>query len=154
MYLIITVILVILDQLTKYYAITNLKGKEMVELVPNWLYLTYLENKGAAFGFLNTMPWVFTLLASVFVVAMIAIMLKYRNNFNSFLKLSLAIILAGALGNLIDRFTHGYVVDFIFSPLNGLYNFPVFNLADVYLTLMAIVLAIYLIFSDGAKDVN
>lgn len=154
MYLIITLILVILDQLTKYYAITNLKGKEMVELVPNWLYLTYLENKGAAFGFLNTMPWVFTLLASVFVVAMIVIMLKYRNNFNSFLKLSLAIIIAGALGNLIDRFTHGYVVDFIFSPLNGLYNFPVFNLADVYLTLMAIVLAIYLIFSDGANDVN
>lgn len=126
----------------------------MLELIPNWLYLTYVENKGAAFGFLNTMPWLFTILASLFVVGIIVVILKYCNNFNSFYKLSLAIIVAGALGNLIDRFIHGYVVDFIFSPLNGIYNFPVFNFADIYLTVMAIILAIYMIFFDGDKDVN
>lgn len=154
MYIIISIILVILDQITKNYAIINLKGKEMVELVPNWLYLTYLENKGAAFGFLNSAPWVFTILSSVFVIAMVFIMLKYRNNFNSSYKLFFAIIVAGALGNLIDRLRHGYVVDFIFSPLGGIYNFPVFNLADLYLTITAILVAIYMIFIDGDKNVN
>lgn len=154
MYIILPIILVILDQATKYYAIAHFKGQEMVEVIPNWLYFTYLENRGAAFGFLNTKPWVFTILASVFVIAMTIILLQNRNNINSFYKLSLAIIIAGALGNLIDRLTHGFVVDFIFSPLNGLYNFPVFNLADMYLTVTAIVIAIYVIFFDGDTDVN
>ncbi len=149
MYIILTVVLVLLDQLTKNYAIVNLKGQEMVELIPNWLYLTYLENKGAAFGFLKDKPWFFTIVASVVVVVLIAFLLKYRNNLDRFYKLILAIIIAGALGNLIDRFRYGYVVDFIFSPLGGVYNFPVFNFADIYLSVSVFIMIIYIMLIEG-----
>lgn len=154
MHFILTIVLVILDQITKTQAINTLKGKEMVQLIPNWLYLTYVENKGAAFGMLNTKPMFFTILASIFVIGMLVFLLINRNNIDSFFKLLFAIILAGALGNLIDRIRYGFVVDFIFSPLGGLYDFPVFNFADIYLSLAAIIMAIYLIFFEGDKNVH
>lgn len=152
MYIIISIIAVILDQITKNYAVNNLKGKDPIELIPNWLNLTYVENKGAAFGMLNTKPMFFTIIASVFVIVMIYILFKNRNSFDSFYKFTLAIIIAGALGNLIDRLRYGYVVDFIFTPLGGLYDFPVFNLADVYLSVSAVILAIYILFFEGNID--
>ncbi|MDO5027060.1 MAG: signal peptidase II [Tissierellia bacterium] len=154
MYIIIPIILLILDQATKFYAISHFKGQEMLEIIPNWLYFTYVENRGAAFGLLNDKPWFFTIVASVFVITMTVILLKNRNNINSFYSFSIAIIIVGALGNLIDRLLHGYVVDFIYSPLNGFYSFPVFNLADAYLTVMAIVLGVYIFFIDGDSNVD
>jgi len=154
MYILTTILLVVLDQLSKAYAIANFKGQEMVKLVDSWLYLTYLENKGAAFGMLSDKPWLFTIIASIFVIVIIVIILKNRNNFDRFYKFTLAIIVAGALGNLIDRFRYGFVVDFIFSPLGGIYDFPVFNLADVYLSVTAIILAIYIFIKEEKDEVD
>lgn len=151
MYIIIGIIAVVVDQLTKSYAIRNFKETSK-EIIPNWLNFTYVENRGAAFGFLSDHPWVFTGLASIFVIFMTGFLLKNYNKLGSFYKFTLVIIVAGALGNLIDRLRYGYVVDFIQSPLGGRLNFPVFNLADVYLTLAAIILVIYIIFSDGDKN--
>lgn len=154
MYILTTLLLVVLDQVTKAYAIANFKGQEMVELIDNWLYLTYLENKGAAFGMLSDKPWLFTIIASLFVIAILFIIFKNRNNFDRFYKFTLAIIVAGALGNLIDRFRYGFVVDFIFSPLGGLYDFPVFNFADMYLSVAAFVLAIYIFIKEDKDETN
>lgn len=151
MYTLLLVILVALDQLTKSLAISHLKNTGMVKIVDNWLYLTYVENRGAAFGMLNDKPWFFTILASAFVIFMLYYVIKNRNSLGTFYKVSIVIIISGALGNLIDRIRLGYVVDFIFSPLGGLYDFPVFNFADVYLSVMAIILVIYMIFFE-AKD--
>lgn len=154
MYILTTLLLVVLDQVTKAYAIANFKGQEMVELIDNWLYLTYLENKGAAFGMLSDKPWLFTIIASLFVIVILFIIFKNRNNFDRFYKFTLAIIVAGALGNLIDRFRYGFVVDFIFSPLGGLYDFPVFNFADMYLSVAAFVLAIYIFIKEDKDETN
>ena len=148
LYVIVAITLVIIDQITKHFAIVYLKGHEPIELIKDYLYLTYLENKGAAFGMLNSKPMLFTILAIIFVIGMTMYILKNRHNIGSFYKLGFAIIIAGALGNLIDRLRFGYVVDFIFSPLGGLYDFPVFNFADIYLTCTAIVLLLYSIFFD------
>ena len=148
MYIIIGIVAVILDQLTKNWALTNLKGLAAVEIIPDWLYLTYVENKGAAFGFLESQSWLFVLISVVFLLIMSYILLKYRNHLGIFYKLTFIMMMSGALGNLIDRIRYGYVIDFIFSPLGGLYNFPVFNLADVYLTIVGIVIIVYLLFFD------
>ena len=148
MYIVITLIALILDQMTKYLAIVYLKGQPAIKIIDNFLYFTYLENKGAAFGMLDDKPMFFTIFASAFILFMIFYLLKNRNEIGNFYKFGFVMIIVGALGNLIDRIRLGFVVDFIFSPLGGLYDFPVFNLADVYLTVTAILLLIYAFFFD------
>nr|WP_276938402.1 signal peptidase II [Helcococcus sueciensis] len=153
MYAILFVILVAIDQVTKYIAIINLKGKNEVVIIDKWLHFTYVENSGAAFGIFQNATILFTILTIIIVFGIMWYMLKESNNIGIFLKFSLVMIIAGAIGNLIDRIRLGYVVDFIYSPLGGLYNFPVFNFADIYVTCSAIFLIIYLLFIDG-KDVK
>lgn len=153
MYAILFVILVAIDQVTKYIAIINLKGKNEVVIIDKWLHFTYVENSGAAFGIFQNATILFTILTIIIVFGIMWYMLKESNNIGVFLKFSLVMIIAGAIGNLIDRIRLGYVVDFIYSPLGGLYNFPVFNFADIYVTCSAILLIIYLLFIDG-KDVK
>ena len=153
MYAILFVILVAIDQVTKYIAIINLKGKNEVVIIDKWLHFTYVENSGAAFGIFQNATILFTILTIIIVFGIMWYMLKESNNIGNFLKFSLVMIIAGAIGNLIDRIRLGYVVDFIYSPLGGLYNFPVFNFADIYVTCSAIFLIIYLLFIDG-KDVK
>lgn len=153
MYAILFVILVAIDQVTKYIAIINLKGKNEVVIIDKWLHFTYVENSGAAFGIFQNATILFTILTIIIVFGIMWYMLKESNNIGVFLKFSLVMIIAGAIGNLIDRIRLGYVVDFIYSPLGGLYNFPVFNFADIYVTCSAIFLIIYLLFIDG-KDVK
>lgn len=148
MYAILFVVLVAIDQVTKYLAIMNLKGKEEIIIIDKWLYLTYVENSGAAFGIFQNATILFTVLTIAIVFGIMWYLLKESNNVGIFLKLPLVMILAGAIGNLIDRIRLGYVVDFIHSPLGGLYNFPVFNFADIYVTCSAIFLIIYLLFTE------
>lgn len=148
MYAILFVVLVAIDQVTKYLAIMNLKGKEEIIIIDKWLYLTYVENSGAAFGIFQNATILFTVLTIAIVFGIMWYLLKESNNVGIFLKLPLVMILAGAIGNLIDRIHLGYVVDFIHSPLGGLYNFPVFNFADIYVTCSAIFLIIYLLFTE------
>lgn len=154
-YILFGVIALILDQVTKHFAIVNLKGTNSIEVIKDYLYFTYLENRGAAFGFLNQFPIIFTILASLFVIFMSIYLLKNYNKIDRIYKLGFIMMIVGALGNLIDRIRFGFVVDFIFSPLGGLYDFPVFNLADVYLTLTAILLFIYaFLFDKDNKSEN
>lgn len=148
MYAILFVVLVAIDQVTKYLAIMNLKGKEEIIIIDKCLHLTYVENSGAAFGIFQNATILFTVLTIAIVFGIMWYLLKESNNVGIFLKLPLVMILAGAIGNLIDRIHLGYVVDFIHSPLGGLYNFPVFNFADIYVTCSAIFLIIYLLFTE------
>lgn len=148
MYVILFLVLVGLDQITKYMAIINLKGKEEIVIIDKWLHLTYVENSGAAFGIFQNATILFTVLTIIIVFAIMWYLLKESNNIGIFLKLPLVMIMAGAIGNLIDRIRLGYVVDFIHSPLGGLYNFPIFNFADIYVSCSAIFLIIYLLFLE------
>lgn len=149
MYIILFLIAIILDQLTKYLAIIYLKGKPQIILINNWLHLNYVENSGAAFGIFQNGTIIFILLTILIIFGVIFYLLKYGNNIGSYFKFFLVIILAGAIGNLIDRIRLGYVVDFIFTPLGGLYDFPIFNLADIYVVVGAIALMVYIYFFEG-----
>ena len=148
MYIIIFLIAVALDQFTKYLAVEQLKHAPTIKVIDNWLHLTYLENSGAAWGIFQNATMIFVVLTFIIVAGILFYLLKNSNNIDSFIKLSLVMIIAGAIGNLIDRLRLGYVVDFIFSPLGGIYNFPVFNFADMYVSISAIFLIVYLFFTD------
>lgn len=146
-------ILVIFDQFTKYLAVSHLAGREARVLIPGILELRYLENNGAAFSMLQNQQWFFYILTAVFLIFAIWLMRRIPQNTSAFNPLlwSLAILCAGAVGNLIDRIMHRYVVDFIYFSV---INFPIFNVADIYVTISVILLIILVLFHYKDTDLQ
>ena len=140
---------IVLDHITKYLASAHLEYGELVTLLPV-LDLTLLHNRGAAFSFLSDaggwQRWFFAAIA-VGASAWIAFWLQRLPAGKRWLAASLALILGGALGNLIDRVLLGHVVDFIFFHWKSSY-FPAFNVADSAITLGAIMMVIEILFLD------
>ncbi len=147
------VILVIFDQFTKYLAVSHLAGRDAHVLIPGILELRYLENNGAAFSMLQNQQWFFYILTAVFLIFAIWLIRKIPQNTSQFNPLlwSLAILCAGAVGNLIDRIMHRYVVDFIYFSV---INFPIFNVADIYVTVSVILLIILVLFHYKDTDLQ
>ncbi len=135
MIFIIALSVLLLDQFTKLLVIRNLSLNQSVPLIKEVLHLTLIHNRGAAFGILKNQAPLFIFVS---ICAVILIYFALRNNKHkkySFYNISLAFILAGALGNLIDRLRFGYVVDFLDFRI-----WPVFNIADSAITIAAIML--------------
>lgn len=139
-----TLLAIILDQWTKHLASANLKGQSPVILVKNVFQLCYLENRGAAFGLLQNQRIFFLISALVILIAAIWIYRKLPFH-KRYLPLRLCIIgiCAGAIGNMIDRVWLGYVVDFFYF---NLIDFPIFNVADIYVTVSTFALVILILF--------
>lgn len=137
-------VLVLLDQLTKAAAVACLKGSSGIDLLEGVLRLQYLENRGAAFGILQNQQWIFLLLGVCFLVVAcyIYIRIPYTKRMLP-LRIVLLFLAAGAVGNMIDRALHSYVVDFIYFCL---INFPIFNVADIYVTCSVIVFVLLVLF--------
>lgn len=152
MYIILLIIGIIIDQVTKIWAISNLKGKDSIIVIKNWLHLNYVENSGAAFGIFQDATIIFAIITIVVCFGISYYLLKNSNNIDIYIKLPLVMIMSGAIGNLIDRLRLGYVVDFIYTPLGGIYDFPVFNFADIFVTVSAVFLIFVVYFLEG-KDV-
>ncbi|MDD5128203.1 MAG: signal peptidase II [Candidatus Omnitrophica bacterium] len=143
MVLAIVSIVVILDQLSKFLAVNFLQLNVPFALIKDFLYLTLVHNRGAAFGILKNQ---LSLFIAISFFAILFIFIYLRNKKNSFLlKLSLSLILSGAAGNLIDRLRFGYVIDFLDFKV-----WPVFNLADSALTIGALLLSWELLFVKDA----
>ena len=142
--IILAVILFIIDQATKYIALTKLKPLGSVTFVDGFMDFTFVENRGAAFGILNGRVWLLLVIAAVICIVIIAAMLKMPNTKEyKWLKWSLMLILAGAIGNVADRLFRGYVVDFFeFTFI----KWPVFNMADIYVVIGTIVMAVLVLF--------
>ena len=138
------ILLILLDQWTKLLAVAKLKDQSDVTLIPGILDLHYLENRGAAFGMLQNRQWVFVLIGILFLLIAAYVYLRMPKD-HKFLLLGITIITiaAGAIGNLIDRVLQNYVVDFFMTTF---INFPVFNVADIYVTVGTIVLIISILF--------
>ena len=139
---IFTLLLIIADQVTKYFTVSMLKPVGSVEIIKNILSFTYVENRGAAFGILQNARWVFIVLTTIAVAAIIIYLLKEKPK-DKTLTCSLSLILAGAIGNMIDRILKGFVVDMIEVTF---IDYPVFNFADCCVVIGAILLGIYIIF--------
>ncbi|NLM73394.1 MAG: signal peptidase II [Clostridiaceae bacterium] len=131
-----------LDQWTKWFFLVNKDNFKDFEIIKGFFYLTYVENRGAAFGILQNFRWFFIILT---VIALAVMVWYFIKNQNKMLRLSLSFIMAGAVGNFIDRLFRGFVVDFFdFYPFG--YNFPVFNVADICVNIGVFFLLIYVLF--------
>ena len=140
-YLAVSLGILVLDQVTKFVAYHALLGKPPVDVLP-FLQWTLVFNRGAAFGFLNDagglQHYFFSGLAMVISLVILVWLWRVHGN-NRILAWGLALVLAGALGNLADRLMHQYVIDFISLHYGGWY-FPAFNVADTSITFGAILL--------------
>ena len=144
--------LVFLDQYTKHLAVLHLKGQPDVILIRGVLQLSYVENRGAAFGSMQNMQFLLIGLPLIVLGGIVYALWKmpqtkkYQPMF-----FALSVLAAGAMGNLIDRILHAYVVDFIYFSL---IDFPVFNVADIYVTCSAFALALLMLFYYKDEDTS
>lgn len=143
-YLIFTIVLVAIDQLTKYLTVQNIPLGEVVEVIPGIVSFTYIRNSGAAFSILEGQMWFFYII-TILVVGFLLYYMYTETKDNKILGFILAVILAGALGNFIDRLLYQYVIDMIKLEF---IDFAIFNVADSYLTVGVILLIIYTFFED------
>ncbi len=134
----VTIPIIVLDQVTKFIVRTHMMLYENITLIPNWLDLTYTRNAGAAFSMFVNLPasyriaFLATLATIASVILIVLLIQAERITINS---VAFAFILAGAAGNLIDRaFHHGEVIDFVRAHYYSL-NYPVFNVADSAITI-------------------
>lgn len=142
-------LLLALDQFTKYLALTRLAGTPGCPLIPGVFELFYLENRGAAFGVLSGRQWFFIAVAAVMMAAAVFVYLRLpEDRHYHLLRVVCVLILAGAAGNMTDRFVHHYVIDFLYFSL---IDFPVFNVADSYVCVGA-ALAVVSMFTLYKED--
>ena len=130
-YVLFTAAVVGLDQFTKYLTLANIPLHTEVPFIPGFLGFTYVRNYGAAFSSFQGQQWLFAVIFAAFTAGIIW---EYRKNslgFNKFERWCIAAIYAGGLGNMIDRVRFGYVVDMIQTKFM---DFPVFNVADCFIT--------------------
>ena len=143
------ILLTAADRITKNLASAHLMQGDKV-LIPGVLSLHYLENRGAAFGILQNQQWLFILLFFLFVTAVIIFYCRMPLD-KKYLPVQIIslFLIAGGVGNLIDRIRLGYVIDFFYFSL---INFPIFNVADIYVTVGMVILFILLIFYYKEED--
>jgi len=137
------IVLIVIDQLIKVTVLNTIgKTGDSILIIPNFLQITYVENFGAAFGVFVTRIFLIAVnLLIIFVVAKLLFSKKYKWDNKSSLGLSL--ILAGGIGNLIDRAFRGYVIDYI--DITEVINYPVFNFADICIVVGVIILFVMII---------
>ena len=139
-----------LDQVSKLLAVAFLKGGESFVIIDNVFRLTYVENRGAAFGMLDDKRWVFMILSTLGILAMMFFLFKFAKG-ETLLSLALSFVIGGGIGNMIDRVFMGFVVDFIdFCAFPDLWMW-VFNIADSFVCVGAALMLLYILL-DAVKE--
>ncbi len=141
---IIVLILIAVDQYTKHLALVHLKPIHTTDFIPHFVRLTFVENRGVAFGMLSGKIGFILCLTVVISVAMVIYYMKLPDEREyRWVKHCMAFVFAGAVGNIIDRIFRGYVVDFFEFDF---FTFPVFNFADIFVVCGVIVLSYFILF--------
>lgn len=145
-------LLLVIDQYSKSIATIQLKGRHSISIIKNVLEFAYVENKGAAFGIFSDATLFFIIVSILFSIVAIFyyVYLPLTNRFIP-MRIILIFVISGAVGNLIDRITNHYVIDFIYVKV---INFPVFNIADIYVTCSIFVFALLMIFYYKDDDLK
>ena len=146
------VFLILLDQGTKLWALASLKPIHNMTLVEGFMDLTFVENRGVAFGMFSGQRWFILLLTGIIAAGLIwfyVTMPKKKEYFP--LRVSLVMVLSGAIGNIIDRLFRCYVVDFFEFTF---FEWPVFNVADIYVVVGVILLALMIVFVVKDEDLE
>ncbi len=146
----IVFLLVAADQISKYLIASNFELGESVHVIKGLLDFTYVQNKGAAFGILENHRWVF-LVFTVVLLAVIAVLWAKGYATRHFTgRIATVLVMAGGIGNMIDRLALGYVVDFL--DISPLFSFAVFNVADCCATVGVVFMAAYILFFFDKGD--
>lgn len=153
--------LIILDQLSKAFASSNLKNSGSVTVIKGFFDLTYVENRGAAWGVLSGRISILVIITVILIPIFVFCMLRIYKNKElldssklkrvSLLHFDLILLLSGAVGNFIDRIIKGYVVDFFQFTF---FDFPVFNVADCYITIGAVFFIVIYMFLLKDDDIT
>lgn len=152
-YYVIALLVIALDQLTKWMIVKKMEYGESIEIIENLLYITSHRNRGAAWGILQGQMWFFYLITVVVIIAIVYYIQKMAKT-SRLLGTSLALMLGGAIGNLIDRVFRQEVVDFVHTYIFS-YSFPVFNIADASLTIGVVLLVIHMFLEEkNAKEID
>ncbi len=145
-----TIVILLLDQLTKLYILNNVSVGEVFGELPYVADFIFVKNTGAAFSILSDNTWLLSTISVVFVIGILIYRVVAKPK-GLLLNIALALFFAGALGNAIDRVTYGFVVDFISIKW---FNFPVFNIADMAIVTGAVIAVIYVMFFDKDGEKN
>lgn len=151
---IIAVVLILvgvgLDQLTKYLVVSNMALHESIDIIPGVFRFTYIQNDGAAFGSLDNARWVFMVLSTVAIIGILVYMF-WKKPQNKLMLSALILIVSGGIGNMIDRIALGYVIDFLdFCAFPKIWMW-VFNVADSFVCIGAGLLILWLVL-DMIRD--
>ena len=141
LYLLISII-VFMDQLIKYYILNNFNHGQSLAVIKGVFHLTYVQNTGAAFGIFKNAN-TFFIIVSIAIILFLLVYRYYYLKSNVYINISIALIIGGAIGNLIDRILLNYVVDYLDFRV-----WPVFNLADSAIVVGAGILIIYILLTD------
>lgn len=150
--IIVVGVLVGLDQWSKVLTVEHLKNKADMSLIDGVFELSYVENRGASFGMLQNMRWLFVVFTIIVLIGMIIIFIRLpRTKHYNPLKACMAVLFAGAVGNLIDRIRFGFVVDMFHFYW---FEFPVFNVADICVVISCAMLIILMLFYYKDEDLD
>lgn len=150
MIIILSIIFIIIDQVSKIIVVNNLTNNKSIEVIKSFFYLTYTNNKGAAFSILTGRRILLILVALVVIGVLIYYVRKNKIE-GKVNKIALSLVIGGSIGNLIDRILRGAVVDFIDVKIFG-YNFPIFNLADTFIVIGVFLLIIEMFRKEHKND--
>jgi signal peptidase II len=142
LWIIIIILVVVIDQVSKYIVVKNIAINQMIPVIDHFFYLTLHKNTGGAWGIMQNGRLFFMIVIPLISIAVVYFMVKSNSRF---LRITLSLILGGAVGNYIDRLFAGSVTDFLLFYI-GSYPFPIFNAADMAVTCGTILLAVYMLF--------
>ncbi|KMJ58563.1 peptidase A8 [Bacillus sp. LL01] len=149
MYYLIALVIIIVDQLTKWLVVRYMELGESIPIIHNFLYLSSHRNRGAAWGILEGQMYFFYIITVGVVIGLIIYLQKLPKD-QPWMKLALSLMLGGAIGNFIDRLLHQEVIDFI-NTFIFTYDFPIFNVADSALVIgVGIILVLTIL--EGKKE--
>ena len=136
---------IVIDQITKIIARQYLMPKKQVVIIKNFFNFTYVENKGGAWGMFGGKLWLFIIITIIALGVLFYLFKDFDLKNNPLYSISLSLIIAGAIGNFIDRLAFKYVTDFLDFYIFG-YDFPVFNVADICVTIGVGMLLVKILF--------
>ncbi len=143
-YVIFLLMTIVVDQLSKIYILDLFKDKVTIPVINKVFHITFAKNTGAAFSIFRNSQWFLIVLSIVLILGMLGLFVKaHMDKKPQMLQYALLLVSGGAIGNLLDRFRLGYVVDFFDFRL---INFAIFNIADVFICVGMAIIAILVIF--------
>ena len=152
--IIIFLIIVLIDQVTKFYIASNFELYQSIEIIRGFFNITYIRNSGVAFGMFSNLKGSFIQIVfiAIYIIAIISILILYRET-HGYSHIALSLIFSGAIGNLIDRIFRGEVVDFMDFHWQN-YHWPAFNVADSCITVGVGLLMISIIISNEQRAMS